>query len=341
MPVSDEELIAYLLGDATPQQRKRVETGLADDENLRARLGELRLLLGHLDSLQHAYEPPVDLLASTMARIDAEAAEQSRESESRELHSISKVRLASSLSVAAETPVRRSTWDSMALVVCLAILYCLFLPTVLKARYESRKAQCAHNLRDTGRGLSELALLDPQRRFPAVAVDGPASFAGIYAVSLHDFGMLKSSSQLHCPSLDGVRPARAELHTIPTMMQLKTMDESSLRLCRESVGGDYAYNLGVVEEEQIVAPRYEGRSRFALLADMAFAGASGDEIVSHDGRGVNVLFEDGHIEFVSSECCIDSIGDNPYCNLLRERAVGLNKDDASLGPSYFRPLGND
>ncbi len=153
MPVSDEELIAYLLGDATPQQRKRVETGLADDENLRARLGELRLLLGHLDSLQHAYEPPVDLLASTMARIDAEAGEQSKESESRELHSASKVRLASSLSVAAETPVRRSTWDSMALVVCLAILYCLFLPTVLKARYESRKAQCAHNLRDTGRGL--------------------------------------------------------------------------------------------------------------------------------------------------------------------------------------------
>ncbi len=77
-----------------------------------------------------------------------------------------------------------------------------------------------------------------------------------------------------------------------------------------SVGGDYAYNLGVVEEEQIVAPRYEGRSRFALLADMAFAGASGDEIVSHDGRGVNVLFEDGPYRVCVSECCIDSIGDN-------------------------------
>ncbi len=231
----DEELIAYLLGDATPQLRKRVETGLADDESLRARLTELRLLLGQLDSLQHTYDPPVDLLASTMARIDAEAAQQSVEGDSREQSSGSKVQLSSSFSAAAEAPVRRSTWDSMALVVCLAILYCLFLPTVLKARYESRKAQCAHNLHGAGRGLSECALLDPQRRFPAVAVEGPNSFAGIYAVSLSDRGMIKSASQLQCASFEGVRP-RAQLQTIPTMAQLRSMDEAALRLCKRQLG---------------------------------------------------------------------------------------------------------
>ncbi len=227
------------------------------------------MLLGQLDSLQHTYDPPVDLLASTMARIDAEAAQQSAEGDSREQSSGSKVQLSSSFSAAAEAPVRRSTWDSMALVVCLAILYCLFLPTVLKARYESRKAQCAHNLHGAGRGLSECALLDPQRRFPAVAVEGPNSFAGIYAVSLSDRGMIKSASQLQCASFEGVRPIRAQLQTIPTMAQLRSMDEAALRLCQASVGGDYAYNLGVVEDEQIVAPKYEGRSHFALLADMA------------------------------------------------------------------------
>ena len=63
MPISDEDLIAYLLGDANPQQRKRIESGLAEDEDLRARLSELRMVLGQLDTMKSHYEPPADLFA--------------------------------------------------------------------------------------------------------------------------------------------------------------------------------------------------------------------------------------------------------------------------------------
>ena len=107
MPISDEELIAYMLGDANPQQRKRVEMGLANDEDLRARLSELRMVLGQLNSCQISYEPPADLLATTMARIDDAS------KEARPLKPVQEpLRLGSSHDGASENRVRRTTWDS-------------------------------------------------------------------------------------------------------------------------------------------------------------------------------------------------------------------------------------
>ncbi len=336
MPISDEELIAYMLGDANPQQRKRVEMGLANDEDLRARLSELRMVLGQLNSCQISYEPPADLLATTMARIDDAS------KEARPLKPVKEpLRLGSSHDGASENRVRRTTWDSTALIACSAVLLCLFLPTVLRARFESRRAQCAYRLGDLGRGLIALAYQDPQQRFPAVALEGPESFAGIFAIRLYDVGLVSSQSQLRCASLEGCRPTRGSLEFIPTMAQLRTFDAPSLALCRHEAGGDYAYSLGQIDNGIIVPPQYEGRSNLAVLADAPLIQNGREEFVAHDGLGMNIFFEDGHIAFVVPKCWQDEIGDNPFCNIKQAREVGLTPRDASLGSSHLHPLGND
>ncbi len=49
MHFTDEELIAYLLGDAVPDNARRIESQLDRDPALVERLGYFRKLLGHLD----------------------------------------------------------------------------------------------------------------------------------------------------------------------------------------------------------------------------------------------------------------------------------------------------
>ncbi len=344
MPISDEDLIAYLLGDADPQQCKRIETGLAEDESLRARLSELRMVLGQLNTLKTHYEPPADLFDKTMARID-EACNPADSEKTGDSHppivepEAPAVQLAA-CSGTSEHRVRRSVWDSAALTACVAVLFCLLVPTVLRARFESRKAQCAYRLSYLGRGLIDLALTDPQRRFPAVASEGPESFAGMYAVQLSGIGLVNSPAEVRCASLEGCRPLRGTLEYIPTVTQLKTFEPAKLELCRNEAGGDYAYSLGLVDNGLIVPPRCEGRTRFAVLADAPLIQDGREEFVAHDGQGMNIFFEDGHVAFVLPQYWQNEIGDNPFRNIKFDHAAGLNANDASLGPSYFHPLGN-
>lgn len=351
MPISDEELIAYLLGDVNPQQRKRIETGLAEDEDLRVRLSELRMVMGQLDSMKAHYEPPADLLATTMARIDdvcdSADARQAEESELLSANGASEnkgarepVQLAPCHGIS-EQRFRRGTWDSTALVACVAMLFCLLLPTVLRARFESRRAQCAQRLNHLGRGLISLALADPQERFPAVAEEGPEAFAGVFACRLGEIGFVNSPSDLWCSSLEGCQPNRGTLEYIPTVAQLRTFDAPMLELCRNEVGGNYAYSLGLVDDKLIVPPRCEGRTHFAVLADAPLIRNGQEVVVAHDGLGMNIFFEDGHVAFVVPQSLQNEIGDNPFCNIRHAHAAGLNVRDASLGPSHFHPRGNE
>ncbi|MEO8270206.1 MAG: hypothetical protein ABI557_10810, partial [Aureliella sp.] len=73
MLFSDEELIAYLLGDATTELGQRLELRLAVDEELLQRLSVLRQMLGQIDSAGGVFEPPADLVDTTLERIDQTA----------------------------------------------------------------------------------------------------------------------------------------------------------------------------------------------------------------------------------------------------------------------------
>ncbi|MCA9129941.1 MAG: hypothetical protein KDB22_22795 [Planctomycetales bacterium] len=340
MEITDEELIAYLLGDTTLSQKSRIEQALIQDPTIADRLKHLRFVVGLVDSLSleepgNLFEPPPDLVESTMARIDSEVGSSLPDAMVR-------------LSPAHTTPLTRISWlDSSVLCVCIATICCLILPAVVRARYDARKAHCAQKIRFVGDNLVNHAMLDPAGRFPHVAVSGPEAFAGVYVVDLNQGSDdLIPISRLRCPSLfDSDRRTDFVLPKVSGRSALYRMSPEQLSLFQETIGGDYAYSLGVLEEERIVAPKFDGRSTFAILADAPVISSVGelrDAYPAHGGRGMNVFYEDGRVVFISSRAFENGCNsfDDPFRNIRNTHEVGLTPQDASLAPSSFPPVAN-
>lgn len=405
MLFSDEDLIAYLLDDASDELSQRLQQRLPIDNDLLQRLSSLRLLLGQINATNCIFEPPADLVDTTLQRIDQSRMPDATDSAAQTgaddptdadfaLQGIAanhrrwpvqpsgrselNTSPASLITPFGRTGLR-SLWDSTALTVSLTLLSCLALPALVRVRFESRKAQCARNLELTGSELISYALNHPQGRFPYVALDGPQAFAGVYAIYLREAGGQVPSSQLHCPSLIGcdtstsLTPATTQstaknapiapaVANIASFSELHSLAVDELQLAQQAVGGDYAYNLGVSERGKPRAPKYEGRSQFAILADAPAwlttilqsanlqPGPSQpnterlDHFVAHEGKGINIFYEDGHVQFVSVASLRSMIQsdadtpDNPFQNQLGAHELGLHPYDASLAPSNFSPL---
>lgn len=376
MHFTDEELIAYLFGDATPTLARQVEDQVSNSPELFERLEQFRTLLGHLDSLdgqpESRFEPPTGLVESTMDRIfhneeglggcverehATDYGDAVKASAAEQRH-----RTATRLSATCEAPrSRRSLWDSTALTISLTILCCLALPALVRARFEARRAQCAENMRITGRGLLDFALNDPRQRLPGIAMSGPLAFVGAYAMHLNNAGLLQSAGQLSCPSLsrqldlaklealglDQQFVKQGSLR-IPTEAELLALPEQQLPVIQSLVGGSYAYTLGVVENNRPVPPRHQGSTHFAILADAPLFMDGRELFIAHDGFGVNILFDDGRVHFFSTARLnaarsapmeIEFLWDDPFCNERREHRAGLHEHDASLAPSHYSPLG--
>ncbi|MFO1066405.1 MAG: hypothetical protein U0892_21310 [Pirellulales bacterium] len=352
----EEDLISYLLGDADEALCRQIEAAIAVDASLRARLTELRGMLGELDAYAaEAIDPPAGLVERTLSYIDAAFTEGTVD-ERREQDA---VRLQSS-SLGGEGRGRRSGWDMAVLSVSVLVLCSLLLPTVLRARFESRRAQCAYNLCELGRGLVSLATADKQQRFPAIPTEGPLSFAGYYAMRMQDVQLLGSPAQLNCPSVKNV--GLEPLKEVPTEAIFLTANDAQQAAWRKTIGGDYAYNLGVIEEGEAMAPKLSGRSYFAILGDSPERVPGKQMLIAHEGRGINIFYEDGHVRFINlgisdvSDLLDDgsrSSGtvkpvlpvrreqavwqDHPYLNYDGKPAVGLFPNDATLGPSSAPP----
>jgi len=101
------------------------------------------------------------------------------------------------------------------------------------------------------------------------------------------------------------------------------------------MGGTYAYNMGYLSNGHLVANTLGAREDFALVAD-----APGDMTrPPHDGKGVNVLYEDGHYRFLPKlHGRPAGVGDDPFHNRKGYSAAGLDPNDAALGPSDAHPL---
>lgn len=341
MDFTDENLIAFLLGDASQDLRERieealVEENLVDGSDLRDRLAHFRQLLGHMDSLGGIYEPPGDLVESTMERIEEVEAANSVQPAASVGLSVSEGSEKSKGSNA------RSRIDSIVLTVCLGAVCCLVLPSIVTARFESRKLTCANNLAILGQSVNAFASQDPNGRYPQIGNSVVDGFAGFQLVQLRDNGYEVRPPQVRCASLMGCENLRPEIaiQRIPTFVELKEVAASELRAWQAAIGGDYAYNLGIHSPGNgVVAPKSRGRANYALIADAPVFVDGGEEFIAHDGRGINILYEDGRVQFVSTPSKIsEHVGDYPFRNLRDQHAAGLSEVDASLAPSEYSPL---
>lgn len=364
MPFSDEDIIAFLLGEADSSLAIRIQECMQNDSRLVDRVSHFRSLLNHLNGTGQCFEPPSGLIEATLRRmgdVEADAMREPRGAFSDNAENPANAATlpdgSTNLAVAGFKPQSggllslfrewgqnnqlQSAFDSMALSIGLVCLSCVILPAILRVRFESRRAQCAENLRLNGQALFCFALRSADQRLPAVPSAGPEAFAGIYSVRLVNAGLMNSASQLRCVSLAGIeRPMVTDISRFPTLFEIRQATQQQLAIWKQHLGGDYAYNLGIFDKLGVVAPKNTGSSHFAILADSPTT-ISGEETWSaHDGKGSNILYDDGHVAFIthSQLDSIGIVGDHPFWNRHGFREAGLDNTDASLAPSPCPPL---
>jgi prepilin-type processing-associated H-X9-DG protein len=166
---------------------------------------------------------------------------------------------------------------------------------------------------------------------------GNEAYAGFYATQLDENQLLPDKSWLICPA--SLQAEETLAFYVPTRGQLRRAQGEELARLQRMGGGSYAYSLGVVVNGLHQAPRNRMRSYFPLMADApSQTRPTGQEPTrNHGGRGYNVLYEDGHVDYVSGSLS-DHCYDDPLVNKEGFVEAGRGEEDAVLAPSQTRPL---
>jgi len=339
-----EDLLGYLLGVLEPHEMRRVAQLLQENEAVREQLAEIQLALKPLEeSGEGVIEPSsADLVSRTMANLPplSEHRSPSRGGSIATFDSL--------IPMHSEIEMTKSndwSWlDWVGGTAAAAVILGLLIPSLAQGRFEARKVACQAQLRQLGTAITQFVNRDRQNRLPAVAESGPEAFAGVYAVRLGEAGLLPNGSVRWCPSLATPKPSEVTLMPIDSVESLEELHQASpdlLRQIQRFAGGHYAYTLGVVDEHRLKSPRFEARSSFAVMSDAPPAGFSGRDdlrrLTGHGGEGINVLFEDGRVQFIALPA-LDAMPDHPLLNNRGKAEAGVNIDDASLAPSWVAPF---
>lgn len=310
-----DQLIGYLLDALEPSEQELVEAQLNRDPRWKQELELLSRSLKPLAADKAYYEPPVGLVHRTCEFVAAQ----------------SKVLLAPP--AAAVVPSR---WTFADLVVAAGIFVAaamLFFPAVNQSRFAARLSGCQNNLRQIGMALGEYSGLH-HGCFPNVPLNGSLAAAGIYGPRLVDHGFISNPGVLICPASQLANLATE--FRVPTCQELeRTHGEQLIRLHR-AMGGSYGYTLGYVANNVYQPTRNLQRPNFAIMAD-APASEAPFHSLNHGGCGQNVLFEDGHVQYLTT-CKAHGFTDNIFLNDEGEPKVGVHMHDAVIGASHSKPL---
>jgi hypothetical protein len=194
-------------------------------------------------------------------------------------------------------------------------------------------AACQDNLRKIGFALDNYSQLY-QGYFPMVPAEGRMAAAGIYAPTLLRGGFLTEARTVLCPSSALCDQQRFR---VPSLDELEHAAVDELPQLRCAMGGSYGYCLGHMRNGRYEGTRNMHRPRFALIADAPTRDRPDHQSANHGGRGQNVLFEDGHLMFLTSSRVCDR-SDDIFVNDNGLVAAGVHADDAVIGPSDAPPI---
>jgi hypothetical protein len=324
-----EQLLGYLLGALDDSEVESLEGLLQADPELRRELACLRRQLQALEAAVEDHGPPPGLARRTCDFVFAHARPAPAAPE-RRLPGRRR-------SMAPETtpsgrPGRLSWLDSVVSVTILLVAGMVVLPAIFSSRFQARLVQCQDNLRVLG-----VSLTDYSRRhagyFPQVPATGKLAAAGVYAPTLVSAGLLPEARIVICP--DSPLAIQTDM-AVPTLEQLQAAVEREAARLRRHMGGSYGYCIGHVENRVLVPTRNLGRERFAIMAD-APSDLPEHQSLNHGGRGQNVLFEDGHVMFLTTSQPCDS-DDDIYSNDHHLVAPGDHCNDSVIAPSDVAPV---
>jgi hypothetical protein len=306
-----EQLLGYLLGALEPHEQAAVEARLQSDPVLRAEFEALREKLLPLAEHEEPIEPPAELTDKTCRFV------------------------MSRLGPAACHFAGSHQWRLIDLFVAgglLAACLMLVFPAIVESRTSGHLARCRSNLMTLGRALTEYSTLHDDY-FPVVAPSGKLAAAGVYAPTLVDSKLICHEDVI-CPAS---ALARQQDFRIPSLAELRRAEGAELARLQHAMGGSYGYGLGYVERGTYRSHRNLRRSTFALMADAPVEDSAGPESGHHGPRGMNVLFEDGHVRLMRSFRVGDD-GDHIFRNGLGFVGAGVHRDDAVIGSSRTAPV---
>lgn len=275
-----------------------------------------------------APEPPRNLAARTIARVDAQ----------REPAVLPfRRRVLDWLPIPEVVPMR---WADVAVAAGVFLAGALaWIPANHRQMMQASQLACLSNLQQLGTALNRYAATHDSYPYPDP--NGPIGFNGSYVSILNDDNQLEPdrTALLHCPSA-----ARGRLNLVsrterlPSTEELVTLRKHSYERFCQALQNDYAYHRGFQEKggpprpvpARLIAavmplladqPGYDGRGRI-------LRGNS----PNHGGSGQNVLYTDGHASW-SRNRFLHTRDQDIFLNEHGLPAPGIHVFDSSLGPA--------
>lgn len=224
------------------------------------------------------------------------------------------------------TPVELAV-TAAALMILAGVLF----PAIAYTRNQSRISHCQNNLRQIGTSLIAYSELN-NGRFVEIPRYGRLAYAGIFAPTLKEKGLVEDDSLYSCPGIatsSDQPPVR-----IPTISAIQAAVGEQLLWLQMTMSGHYGYTLGYQSGDGYQAPTYRARSSAVLVTDSPSTGQNNRISKNHGGHGQNCLFEDGSIQYIVG----DTIGNESiFLNDRNIVAPGCHPYDNVVAPSHVSP----
>ncbi len=319
-----EQVLGYLLGALDDAEMEQVRTRLESEEAYRLEWIALRGKVDQLEASRIECDVPPGLARRTcefvFSRVKPSPRRWPRQA----------------ISPQSTPPCRTSRVRLLDIAVAASVFVVaglLTLPAIQSNRFHSRLTACSDNFRELGTMLAAYSRTHYDR-FPAVPAEGKLAAAGIYAPLLVQGGLLDERRRVVCP---GSPLASQADFRIPTVEELRKADAKTADRLRQQMGGSYGYCIGYVEHGVFEPTRNLGRAGFALMADAPREDRPDRQSDNHDGRGQNVLFEDGHVRFLTTSRPCD-MTDDIFANDDNQVAAGVHRDDSVIASSGVVPI---
>lgn len=332
-----DELVAYLLNDADPEQRKRIEYHLEHDPTWQHEYERLRdCLEAYKTDPDKASCPPQDLVHRTCSFVERAV----REGDCSSQGTVLPASLSESRDGCAS---RRRCWSLADLTVGCGILLVfgmLLFPALRESRDAARRAKCQDNLREIGTALVDYANFN-RRGLPHIGLN---ENAGMFVVELADSGVISRedlAELLVCPNTqlaEDVNTGKV-LMRVPTREELAQVTPEALRVLQKHMSGSFAYQFGYLDAKgKYSRIKFVRRGDAPMLADAPSFSIAGFQSANHGGCGQNVLYQDLSSRYCGN-CVSENRGDHLFLNDQGRPAAGLSDHDAVLGRSEASPAG--
>jgi len=333
-----EHWLGYLMGALDENEHASVERQIAEDPRAADEIEHLRTHLNLLsDGLDEA-APPVGLATRTCTLLDNPGlfAEVLDPSVSEDENAPTLKEREPFESIGGTNPSFTLMDMMVAIGACVAAV-AIFFPALASSRMLATRLQCENNLRQVGMALQEFATGNAEKRYPAVASSGPLSVAGSYAPRLLNAGYLQHPETVRCAESG---ENLTQPHELPTVEQLLEAPETDVQRLQQGLATVYNYNLGSIRDGELQAPLMRGRTLYPVASDIVVVQDGQIAPQGHEDGRFNILFDDGHVEFISLEDLPNSMKDY-FLNDKGQVAAGVDEDDAVIANGIAHPFSEE